>query len=66
MKSIESDKQQLITLCKNEYENNDTLLALIDEFEVLFMIGRIFRLINMHRNNIEQNWEIRMKLSGDD
>jgi hypothetical protein len=66
MKSIESDKQQLITLCKNEYENNDTPLALIDEFEVLFMIGRIFRLINMHRNNIEQNWEIRMKLSGDD
>lgn len=33
MKSIESDKQQLITLCKKEYENNHTQLALLKEFE---------------------------------
>ena len=33
MKSIETDKQQLITLCKNEYKNNDTQLALVREFE---------------------------------
>jgi tetratricopeptide (TPR) repeat protein len=33
MKSIESDKQQLITLCKKEYENNSTQLGLVREFE---------------------------------
>ena len=33
MKSIETDKQQLITLCKNAYENNATQLALVCEFE---------------------------------
>jgi tetratricopeptide (TPR) repeat protein len=33
MKSIETDKQQLITLCKNEYKKNDTELALVCEFE---------------------------------
>ena len=33
MKSIETDKQQLITLCKNAYKNNATQLALVCEFE---------------------------------
>ena len=33
MKSIETDKQQLITLCKNEYKKNATQLALVCEFE---------------------------------
>jgi tetratricopeptide (TPR) repeat protein len=33
MKSIETDKQQFITCCKEEYKNNDTQLALIHEFE---------------------------------
>ena len=33
MKSIESDKQQLIRLCKNQYENNNQQLALVLEFE---------------------------------
>ncbi len=33
MKSIESDKQQLITLCKNKYKDNNTQLALVREFE---------------------------------
>jgi tetratricopeptide (TPR) repeat protein len=33
MKSIETDKQQLITLCKNAYRNNNTQLALVREFE---------------------------------
>ncbi len=33
MKSIETDKQQLITLCKNAYKKNDTQLALVCEFE---------------------------------
>ena len=33
MKSIESDKQQLIQLCKKEYENNQKELILVREFE---------------------------------
>jgi tetratricopeptide (TPR) repeat protein len=33
MKSIDNDKQQLITLCNNEYENNATQLSLVREFE---------------------------------
>ena len=33
MKSIESDKQQLISLCQREYENNPTQLDLLHEFE---------------------------------
>jgi tetratricopeptide (TPR) repeat protein len=33
MKSIESDKQQLITLCKNEYKDNNKQLAIVHEFE---------------------------------
>ena len=33
MKSIESDKQQLIKLCKNEYETNNAELVFVDEFE---------------------------------
>ena len=33
MKSIETDKQQLIKLCKNHYEKNNQQLALVREFE---------------------------------
>ena len=33
MKSIESDKQQLIQLCKKEYENNQKELVFVGEFE---------------------------------
>ena len=33
LKSNGTDKQLLITCCKEEYKNNDTQLALIDEFE---------------------------------
>jgi len=33
MKSIESDKQHLIQLCKKEYENNQKELILVREFE---------------------------------
>ena len=33
MKSIESDKQQLIELCKKEYENNQKELVFVGEFE---------------------------------
>ena len=33
MKSIESDKQQLIQLCKKEYENNPKELVFVGEFE---------------------------------
>ena len=33
MKSIESDKQELIKLCKKEYENNNAQLAIVREFE---------------------------------
>jgi tetratricopeptide (TPR) repeat protein len=33
MKSINNSKQQLITLCNNEYENNSAQLSLIREFE---------------------------------
>ena len=33
MKSIETDKQQLIALCKNEYKNNNTQLDIVHEFE---------------------------------
>jgi len=33
MKSIESDKQQLIKLCKNEYQANNAELILVCEFE---------------------------------
>jgi len=33
MKPIESDKQQLIQLCKNEYENNPKELVFVGEFE---------------------------------
>ena len=37
-----------------------------NECEVLFMIGCVFRLIDIHRDNDEQIWMIRMKLCGDD
>jgi len=33
MKSIESDKTQLIQLCKKEYQDNNNGLVLLDEFE---------------------------------
>ena len=33
MKSIESDKQQLIQLCKKEYQNNQKQLVFVGEFE---------------------------------
>ena len=33
MKSIESDKQQLIQLCKKEYENNQKELVFVGDFE---------------------------------
>jgi len=33
MKSIESDKQQLIQLCKKEYQNNQKELVFVGEFE---------------------------------
>lgn len=36
------------------------------ECEVLFMIGCIFRLLSIQRNETEKIWEIRMELAGDD
>jgi len=33
IKFSETDKQQLITLCKNQYKNNSTQLAIVREFE---------------------------------
>ena len=37
-----------------------------DEREILFMIGSIFRLIEIDRDNDQQIWIIKMKLCGDD
>ena len=37
-----------------------------NEHEVLFMIGCIFRLVDIRRENEEEIWIIRMKLCGDD
>jgi hypothetical protein len=33
MKSVESDKKQLISLCQNEYKNNPTDLPFVREFD---------------------------------
>jgi tetratricopeptide (TPR) repeat protein len=33
MKAYQTDKQQLISLCKNEYQNNPTQLNIVHEFE---------------------------------
>jgi len=33
MKSYRTDKQQLISLCKNEYQNNPAQLDIVREFE---------------------------------
>ena len=40
MKSIENDKQDLIQLCKNEYQNNNAELTLIHEFENEYQADR--------------------------
>ncbi len=37
-----------------------------NECEILFMIGCVFRLIDIHQDDDEQIWVIRMKLCGDD
>ena len=33
MKSVDTDKQQLISLCKNEYKGNNDQLAIVREYE---------------------------------
>ncbi|CAF3276396.1 unnamed protein product [Rotaria socialis] len=36
------------------------------ENEILFMIGCIFRLVSIHRDDIENIWIVKMELAGDD
>ncbi len=37
-----------------------------NEDEVLFMVGSVFRLVDIHRDDDEQLWMVRIKLCGDD
>jgi hypothetical protein len=75
MKSVETDKQQLITLCKNEYKINGTQLAVVREFEREYSTDKalwwytrnsfIYRMLNkaLRVQNIDQLFLFRFVIS---